>query len=467
MLNISVEEIINRTEGKLVQGGNIIINNISTDTRSLKKNDFFIALEGPHYDGHDYIVDSYKKGAIGAMVEIIKLNAVVSLFKKAGYQKIPPEFLIIKVENTLRSLGLIAAFYRRRYNVKTIAISGSNGKTTTKELIYNLLLTKYKKEEVLKTEKNFNNEIGVPFTIFKLKPEVKIFIAELGINHIGEMQRLAYMVDPDYGVIINIGETHLEFLKNDKIVAKAKGEMLPFIRNTFIFNFDDKYFNYYMNLCKCRLKGFSLRNELDIRDINKFDQIENQGLKGFNIIYKGEPIKYNLIGEHNLYNLMAALTVVEPFKLNIKKVKRVIEKFKTLEDRGNVLKYKKLSVFFDAYNANPSSMKVLLSFISGLNYNNKIAVLGDMMELGKKAMKHHTEVLHFAQELEFQKIYLYGKYYSRVYRERLNDRMIFQPLKDFSAIAKELKKWGKMPQETICFIKGSRKMEMEKLLKLL
>ena len=258
MLNISVEEIVKRTEGKLVQGRNIIINNVSIDSRTIKKGEFFIAIEGKNFDGHDFIVDSYEKGAVGALVEIIKLNAVKNSFKKKGYSKLPPDFLMIKVENTLRSLGLIAAFYRRRYNPKTIAVSGSNGKTTTKELIYNFLLTKYKKNEVLKTEKNYNNEIGVPFTIFKLNPGIKVFVAELGINHIGEMQRLAYMVDPDLGVITNIGETHLEFLKNDRIVAKAKGEMIPFIKNTFIFNFDDKYYNYYLNCSKYGIKGFSL-----------------------------------------------------------------------------------------------------------------------------------------------------------------------------------------------------------------
>ena len=137
--------------------------------------------------------------------------------------------LLLKL-NPLRSYGLIAAFLEERFNIKVIAVTGSNGKTTTKELIYNLLLTKYKPDEILKTEKNYNNEIGVPQAIFKLTPKIKVMVAELGINHIGEMQRLAYMVgNPDYGIITNIGDTHLEFLKNDKIVAKAKAEMVPYL----------------------------------------------------------------------------------------------------------------------------------------------------------------------------------------------------------------------------------------------
>ncbi len=467
MLNISVGDIVTKTEGKLVQGENIIINNISINTRTINNGDFFIAIKGENFDGHDFVVDAYKNGAIGIMVEIVKLNAVVRLFEKNGYSKLPGDLLVIKVENTLRSLGRIAAFYRTRYNVKTIVVSGSNGKTTTKELICNFLLTKFKKNEILKTEKNYNNEIGVPFTIFKLTPDIKVFVAELGINHIGEMQRLAYMVDPDYGVITNIGQTHLEFLKNDRIVAKAKGEMIPYIKNTFFFNFDDKYYNYFLNFSECRINGFSLNPEVDLEEINTFDKYKNLGLKGFNLIYQGEKIRYNLAGRHNLYNLLAALTAVAPFGLAIKKIKKVIEKFKPLEDRGNVLKYKKLTVFFDAYNANPSSVKAMLYFINKLEFANKIAVLGDMMELGKKAMKYHSEVLHYSQNLDFNKIILYGKYYSRVYKERLAEKQKFKPLNDFQIIGKELKKWAKGHDETICFIKGSRKMEMEKLLKIL
>ncbi|MBU1076885.1 MAG: UDP-N-acetylmuramoyl-tripeptide--D-alanyl-D-alanine ligase [Spirochaetes bacterium] len=465
MLNISIEEILRVTDGKLVQGENVIIDNFALDSRSIKKNEFFIALHGKNFDGHSYIVEAYKKGAIGALVDITKLNAVKSSFRKQGFSGLPSEFIIIKVENTLRSFGLIAAFYRRRYKVKTIAVTGSNGKTTTKELIYNLLLTKYKKSEILKTEKNYNNEIGVPLTIFKLDPEIKIFVAELGINHIGEMQRLAYMTDPFYGLITNIGETHLEFLKNDRIVAKAKGELIPYINNTLFFNFDDKYYNYFQNFSECKITGFSLNSDLKEHNVFTFDSVEDNGLKGYTISFRGEKIKFNLTGEHNLYNLLSALCVVDAFGININKAKKVIEKFKPLDDRGNFSKYKNLTIFFDAYNANPTSVKALLYFINNLNYTNRIAVLGDMAELGKKAMKHHTEVLNYISNMDFEKVFLYGKYFSRVYRERLTDKKLFKPYKDLETIGKELKSLGKRSEETIVIIKGSRKMEMEKLLK--
>ena len=467
MLKISTEEILNKTDGKLVQGENIIINKISIDSRTIKKGEFFIAIPGENFDGHDHVVEAYRKKAIGAMVDITKLTAVKIIFKKKGYDDLPEDFLIIKVENTLRSMGLIAAFYRQRYNVKTIAVTGSNGKTTTKELIYNFLLTKYKKNEILKTEKNYNNEVGVPFTIFKLNPQIKVFVAELGINHIGEMQRLAFMVDPDYGVITNIGETHLEFLKNDRIVAKAKAELLPFIKNTLVFNFDDRYYTYFLNFAECRVEGFSLNKGEEFTDINSFDECMNLGLKGFNLVYKGEKIEYNLVGEHNLSNLLCALTAVKFFNISVKKIKKVVRKFRALEDRGNIKKLKNLTIFYDAYNANPSSNKAMLYFIGQLDFKNHLAVLGDMMELGKKAMKHHTEVLHYANSCDFNKVYLYGKYYSRVYRERMDDRSGLKPMNEFKAIAGELKQWAARPEKTVVLVKGSRKMEMEKLLKLL
>lgn len=467
MLNISIEEILKITDGKLVQGENIIINNFSLDSRNIKSDEFFIALNGENFDAHDFVVDAYNKGAVGALVDITSLNHVKNSFKKNGFKQFPKEFIIIKVENTLRSFGLIAAFYRRRFNVKTIAVTGSNGKTTTKELIYNFLLTKYKKDEVLKTEKNFNNEIGVPLTIFKLNPKIKVFVAELGINHIGEMQRLANMVDPHYGVITNIGETHLEFLKNDRIVAKAKGELIPYIKDTLIFNFDDKYYNYFQNFAKCRMKGFSLNSELNSDDILSLDNFQPMGLNGFQISFQEEKMKFNLTGDYNLYNLLAALTAVSFFDLPFKKVKKEIEKFKVLEDRGNIIKNKNMTIFFDAYNANPTSVKSLLYFVNSLKNKDHIAVLGDMMELGKKAMKHHTEVLAFVADLDYKKVYLYGKYYHRVYKERIPNKALFKPVKDYQVLAKELKELKKNDKETIILIKGSRKMEMENLVKYL
>ncbi len=467
MLKISTEEILRSTGGKLVQGENIIINKISLDSRTIKKGDFFIALTGENYNGHDYIVDACRKGAVGVMVDITELNAVKSLFKKKKCSGFPGSFLIIKVENTLRSLGLIAAFYRRRYNVKTIAITGSNGKTTTKEMVYNFLLTKYKENEILKTEKNYNNEVSVPFTIFKLDPSIKVFVAELGINHIGEMQRLAYMVDPDIGVITNIGETHLEFLKNDRIVAKAKGELIPYIKNALVFNFDDKYYNYFLNSTERKVLGFSLNYELNYKDVNVFDECRDLGLNGYDLVYQGCKIQYNLIGEHNLKNLLCALTTVSFFNINISKVEKVIRKFRPLEDRGNIIKLKNLVIFFDGYNANPSSVRAMLKFISHLDFKNHLAVLGDMMELGKKAMKHHAEILNYAIDLEFNKIYAFGKYYRKVFQERIDRKQTVNPAKDFKTIAKELKKRSKQPEKSIVLIKGSRKMEMEKLLKLL
>ncbi|MDD5066579.1 MAG: UDP-N-acetylmuramoyl-tripeptide--D-alanyl-D-alanine ligase, partial [bacterium] len=404
MLNISVEEILNATEGKLVQGSQAVINRFSLDTRTLQKKDFFIAVKGPNFDGHDYVVESFRKGANGALVDITKLGKVKSDFKKHGYKDIPASFIIIKVEDTLRSYGLIAAFYRRRFNPVVIAVTGSNGKTTTKELIYQLLLTRYRENEVLKTEKNYNNEIGVPQTIFQLTPRIKVLVVELGINHIGEMQRLGYMTEPDAGVITNIGETHLEFLKNDKIVAKAKGELMPYIKETLVVNFDDKYYNYFLNNSESRVLGFTLNSDLDMDKVNRFDSYMNLGLDGFEVVYKGEKMKFGLIGEHNLYNLLAALTVCDSFKLDKKKIRKVIEKFKPLEDRGNIMKCREGFVYFDAYNANPTSVKAMLYFIHNLKFGNKIAVLGDMMELGKKAMKHHTEVLNYANELDFSRI---------------------------------------------------------------
>lgn len=464
MLNISIDEIVNITNGKLIQGENIIINELSLDTRTIKKGAFFIAVYGHNFDGHNFVVEAYKKKAVGALVDINKFSKIKGQFKNAGFNDIPKDFIIIKVENSLRSYGLIAAFFRRRFNIKVIAVTGSNGKTTTKELIYNLLLTKYKPDEILKTEKNYNNEIGVPQAIFKLTPKIKVMVAELGINHIGEMQRLAYMVDPDYGVITNIGDTHLEFLKNDKIVAKAKAEMVPNLKEVLVFNFDDKYYNYFLHNSQIKVIGFSLNTQLDINNVNVYDDYIDKKLDGYYVTYCGESFSYKLLGEHNLSNLLGALTIVRFLGVEPKKIKKVIEKFDPLEDRGVFKKYKNATIYFDAYNANPTSVKAVLYFISNLEFKNKIAVLGDMMELGKKAMKHHTDVLSYAANLDFAKIFVYGKIYKRVFRERNVDKSNIKAFTEMDKLGEEIQSNIKNIENAIVLIKGSRKMEMENLL---
>ncbi len=467
MLNISIDEVLKITDGKLVNGKpDSLIENISLDTRTIKKGDFFIAIEGENFDGHDFVFDAIKKGASGCLVDINKLTNLKNNLKKKGVAEFPADFTVVKVDNTLRVFGVIAGFYRQRFNIKSIAITGSNGKTTTKELIYALLRTEYSENEILKTEKNYNNEIGVPLTLLKLNPKIKVLVAELGINHIGEMQRLASMVSPDYAVITNIGETHLEFLKNDKIVAKAKGEILPYVKDTLILNFDDKYFNYYSNIFSGKITAYTLNPNIDIENVNHFDGYKFLAEKGWDVVYKGVAIKYSLLGEHNLYNLLSALTVVSFFTDKVEKFKKVIENFKAIENRGNLIKTEDFMIYFDAYNANPTSVKAMVYFLSLFNVEYKVPILGDMMELGKKAMKHHTEVVNYTTEnFDFLKVMTFGATYKKVYKERLVEKKKIAPFTDMDKLIKQMKEYIKEHKGRIIFlIKGSRKMEMEKIL---
>lgn len=469
MLDIKGTEILEVTNGKILTGSqDFIVNNISIDTRTLKKGDFFIPLKGTKLDGHDFIIEAFEKGAIGALCEESKVKKLKTDLNQKFKKNIPQNFNIIIVEDTLRSLGYIAGLYRNRFKIKVIAITGSNGKTTTKELVYNFLLTKYSKDEVLCTEKNFNNEIGVPFTIFKLNPKVKIMVAELGINHIGEMQRLAKMTSPDIGLITNIGDTHLEFLKNNKIVAKAKSEMIPFVKEKMILNFDDTFYNFFCNICDKPIRAYSLNTNIPLENVNHFDDYKDLGIDGFEVTYKGEKFRFNLTGEHNLYNLLAALTVIEDFNIPMKNLKRVIEEFKPVKDRGEIIKRDDYVIYFDAYNANPSSTRAMLYFISNLNFGYKLAILGDMMELGKKAMKYHTEVLQYIENLNIDRVLTYGTIYRRVRRERPVDKEKIESFLDYEKIAERVKELSKEHRgDMIILIKGSRKMELENLLKFL
>lgn len=357
------------------------VKSVVIDSRKVEQDSLFIAVKGARADGHAFIPQVMKAGALCAVSEHKLEHA---------------DFPYILVSSTLQALKDIAEHYRRSLDVKVIGISGSVGKTSTKEMIASILSQKF---NVLKTEGNFNNEIGLPLTVFRLKEEHEIAVLEMGISDFGEMSRLAKIARPDICVFTNIGCAHLENLKSRDGILKAKTEMLEYMNpsGSIILNGDDD-----------KLKNFVPANGispiyfgLDAMLPYHADHIDDQGLNGTSARFSTPSIAFHahirIPGEHMVYNALAGIAVGQALGMKEEEMIKGIESLVPLAGRNHLIQTKFLSIIDDCYNANPASMKSSLSVLAKAD-TRTIAVLGDMFELGPTINELHAEVGAYAAQ---------------------------------------------------------------------
>lgn len=395
---IRVDEILKACAGKLIIRDNMSIkekkiHGISTDTRTIKKGDLFIALKGKNFDGHDFIRDAFLKEACGVLISEDKKFGTDLINRSNHVINHQPKFLI-KVKDTLSGLQDIASYYKSKFNVTTIGITGSNGKTTVKEITYHSLSKKYK---ALKNKGNFNNEIGVPLTLFDLNKEHKVLVLEFATNNFGEIRRLAEIAKPKIGCLLNVGLTHTEFLKDINGVSKAKQELIETLPQDgiAILNSDDENVIKMKTKAKCRYLTFGINNESDIF-ASQIEDMKEAGMKfKLNLNNKSIKIWIRLIGMHNVYNSLAAVSCSYVCGLSLNEIKSSLESFTfSLPGRWNILIKKRIKIIDDSYNANPDSMKAAINTFLNLNNarSKKILVLGDMLELGEGKENMHRRI---------------------------------------------------------------------------
>jgi UDP-N-acetylmuramoyl-tripeptide--D-alanyl-D-alanine ligase len=354
---------------------------ISIDSRTIQKESLFIAIKGDRFDGNHYAEKAIEAGAKFAIVD-----------KKL----IANEINIFWVEDTLLFLQKLANFHRSKFNIPIIGITGSNGKTSTKELINIVLSQKY---NVLCTKGNLNNHIGVPLTLLQLNDKHELAIIEMGANKHGDIKELAEIAEPNYGIITNIGKAHLEGFINFEGVLKTKLELFDFIssiKGEFIINADDEILS---NATKDYLKRIVFSS-------NKNTAIQGtlEGLTPFiKLSYKTEcyqspSIKTNMIGNYNYNNFLVAITFGQLFKVSNDLINEAISNYVPSNNRSQVLKPNNNQLIVDCYNANPSSMLAALESFGMLNESDKIAILGDMLELGDESRAEHQKILTYCSE---------------------------------------------------------------------
>ncbi|MCL6264868.1 UDP-N-acetylmuramoyl-tripeptide--D-alanyl-D-alanine ligase [Flagellimonas myxillae] len=409
---------------------------ICTDTRKITHNCLFFALKGPNFNGNTFTSEALQKGAAYVIID-------------EEEHKVSEQCIV--VTDVLTTLQDLARHHRKLSKAKVIALTGSNGKTTTKELINCVLSKKY---NTIATKGNLNNHIGVPLTLLTITKETEIAIVEMGANHQGEIAMLSKIAEPDFGYITNFGKAHLEGFGGTEGVIKGKSELYTHLitgKKSVFMNADDPV---QVEKLGAHIKkyGFSIDNpqyfNIKFLEANPFVVLE----------FEGTRVATQLVGKYNFTNCCAAITMGKYFNVSPSDIKEALEAYQPKNNRSQIIEQGGYKIILDAYNANPTSMQAALENFSSMEATSKTLILGDMFELGTDADQEHQQIADLAQEMGFEHVVLVGSNF-------FGAQTPFLQCKDFEALKMHLSE--NPPQKGSLLIKGSRGMALERVLELL
>lgn len=409
---------------------------VQTDTRKLQSGDLFFALKGANFNGNKFALQALEAGAAYAVVD----EAIDASNKR-----------LLQVPDVLTALQQLAKHHRWQFDIPIIAITGSNGKTTTKELIHAVLSSHF---ITYTTKGNLNNHIGIPLTLLQVKQDAQMAVVEMGANHLQEIAGYCTYTLPTHGIITNCGKAHLEGFGSAEGVRKGKGELYDFIRagGGSIFAFDDYDYLHNMSAGIREVYWYGTQNGNIIGHAGKHDAFLNVLFtKGFDFA----ELKTRLVGAYNLPNVLCAVAVGKYFNVPEEKIKLAIENYTPSNSRSQLLMLGSNTIILDAYNANPSSMKVAVENFANMPGDTKVLLLGGMAELGKDSVQEHQQLIHLIDLYPFKHVVLVGNYFNGIPHKYVH-------LPDAPA-AKEWLQQQQLAHATI-LVKGSRNMQMEKVI---
>lgn len=419
-LRLKSSRILAVTDGKLLMGEETAeFRQVSTDSRSVLEGDLFIALKGEQFDGHEYVDMALERGAKGAIIS--NESVFTKIAKKYADLSCEAQPKIFLVKDTLIALGQIANAYRRRFSCKIVAVTGSVGKTSTKEIVASVLEDSM---NVHKTEGNFNNEIGVPKTLFMLRKEHEVAVVEMGMNHKGEIGRLSNMTQPDIAIITNIGDAHIGILGSKQNILKAKLEIVSGLNKdgTLIVNGDDVLLASVVGMIDKKVMTYGLSEGVDVRATSVVRNA-NDNLC-FDVEYSGRmrSVVLHNPGLHNVSNALAAIAVGLVLGISFEKLVDSISDLKCFDKRMKMETIGQYKLIDDTYNASPTAMRAALKMLGEMNHNGRrVAVLGDMLELGEFSENLHMMVGREAIQQSVDFVVAVGKFAEAIKKGALEE----------------------------------------------
>ncbi|MCX0399242.1 UDP-N-acetylmuramoyl-tripeptide--D-alanyl-D-alanine ligase [Clostridium perfringens] len=398
MLELNLQEIVKATKGVLLKEADVKeIKAVSTDTRKIEEGTMFIALKGENFNGNNYVLDAFNKGAKIAIVDEVKCDL----------NELKEDVALIKVQNTGRALMDLAKFYREKLGLKVVGITGSAGKTSTKDLVAAVLSDKYK---VFKTKGNFNNEIGLPLMILELDSTYDVAILEMGMRGLGQIKELAEIASPDLGIITNIGISHIEILKTRENILKAKMEIATFFdkNNTLVVCGNDDFLGA-LPEAEYKIVKTGVGENFKIGAKN----IALEELSSKFTVYDGEKeeeFSLDMPGEHNISNLMLGIAIAKELGVSFEEMKRGLKNIEATSMRLELIKKDGFSILNDCYNSSPVAVKSAIDVMKNIEGKRRIAVLGTMRELGHKSEEAHEEIGKYAKENGIEKVLCFGDF---------------------------------------------------------
>ena len=413
----------------------LVSNSVSIDSRNIKPNDVFFAIKGLNFDGNKFAVQAIENGASHVISDDLEISKISDK--------------IIYVNDSVQTLQELANFHRKFINTKIIAITGSNGKTTSKELIFSVLKSRYK---TIATKGNLNNNLGVPLTILSMNKETEIGIVEMGANHLREIDFLCNIAEPDFGYITNFGNAHLEGFKSLEGVIRGKSELYNYLRD------NDKVIFYNSENVKQSSILNNYSNSFSFGSTSKSNCVLNK-LKSKNCIsikYNEESIVSNIYGDYNFENISIAIAIGCYFKIGVEQIKKGVESYLPENNRSQILKKRNNTIILDAYNANPSSMDLAISSFENINTTNKMIIAGDMFELGQESNKYHQQIINYLEKLSNTLTYVVGVNFCKTNHSK--------KIKSFPSTKELINNISKLNISNYSIlIKGSRTMQLEKI----